>query len=76
MGFHRSPPTLVATSRRIAAMMCWYRAAMAVLDQTMIAITVRSGICSSNSTVAAVCRASCSRRSGTPARFSSRFHSV
>jgi hypothetical protein len=38
----------VATSRRMAAMMCWYRAAIAVLDHPMIAITVRSGICNSN----------------------------
>ncbi|MGH3897563.1 MAG: hypothetical protein ACRDTA_04775 [Pseudonocardiaceae bacterium] len=41
-----------------------------------IAITVRSGICNNSRTVAAVWRASCSRLSGTPARSSSRFHSV
>ena len=51
----------------------WYRAAIAVLDQPMIPITVRSGTPSTRSTVAAVCRASCSRPSRTAASFSSAF---
>ena len=36
VGFHSSLPTLVATSGRMAAMMCWYRAAMAVLGHPLV----------------------------------------
>ncbi|OLT22940.1 hypothetical protein BJF78_32765 [Pseudonocardia sp. CNS-139] len=47
-----------------------------MLDQPMTDMTVRSVTPSRSRTVAAVCRASCRRRSGTPARSSSRFHSA
>jgi hypothetical protein len=55
---------LAATPRRIAAVTCWYRAPIAVLDRPFIDMTVCSGRPRSRSTVAAVWRAPCSRRSG------------
>jgi len=40
---HNRPPTWSATVRRMGSVTCWYRAAIAVLDQPMIPITVGSG---------------------------------
>jgi len=45
-----------------------------VLDHPMMPIAVRSGTPRTRSSVAAVCLASCSRPSRTPASFSSAFH--